>query len=440
MTKMAIPFWMTAALTLAFVPARAQQAAEAPARAVTVLRASRLFDGKSDKIVSPGLVVVEGQKIVAVGPEAKAPEGARVIDLGDATLCPGFIDAHTHLTMQLGSDFNKTLVEGWRREVAEQTLYAASYARVTVEAGFTTVRNLGADDLIDVGLRNGINHDLTIGPRMLVACQALGSVGGHSDRSGFRHDLFPQRDSLEGITTGADGFRAAVRTMVKNGADVIKFSASGGVLSLADAVDTPQLIPDEMRALILEAHRLRKKVAAHSHGDEAARWAVQAGVDSIEHGSFLEPETLGLMKERGTYLVPTLMAGHSLKHRLDTFPPEIAAKGRAALKAAGGMFREALKIGVKVGFGTDAGVFPHGQNAHEFALMTELGMKPIDALKSATSVDAELLGISDRVGTLEPGKFADLVALPGDPTEDITATERVLFVMKEGKIVKQPRH
>ena len=243
----------------------------------------------------------------------------------------------------------------------------------------------------------------------------------------------------EGIAHGPAGFREAVRYQVKYGADAIKFCASGGVLSLADEVDTPQLTPEEMNALVDEAHRLRKKVAAHCHGDRAAREAILAGVDSIEHGSFLGEETLALMKARGTFLVPTLLAGDWIGGKLEKYPPEIAAKARAALAARSEMFRNAVRLGVRIGFGTDSAVSPHGINAKEFALMTGLGMSPVDALKSATSVDAELLGIAAKVGTLEPGKTADVIAMPGDPTADITATERVFFVMKEGKTMKHHR-
>jgi len=309
-----------------------------------------------------------------------------------------------------------------------------------VEAGFTAVRDLGSTDYIDVGLRNGIAKGLTPGPTMLVAGHALGAIGGHMDDTGYRHDLFPQLDYTRGIASGPDEYRKAVRYQAKMGADVIKFAASGGVFSLADEVDTPQVTPAEMAALIDEAHRLRKRVAAHCHGDQAAREAVIAGVDSIEHASFLKPETLQLMKERGTFLVPTLMAFETLKDHLNLLPPEIVVKVRAAGAAVEGMFRNALEIGVRIGFGTDAGVYPHGRNAHEFALMTRLGMSPIAALKAATSADAELFGIADRVGTLAPGKRADIVAVPGDPTEDITATERVTFVMKEGKVLKGKGH
>lgn len=406
-----------------------------------VLKATRLFDGKSDALVPDGMVIIEGKAIKAVGPRLTVPEGSTVIDLGDTTLCPGFMDAHTHVTNELSEQsYEKFIVNGFRREVSERTLHAAVYARRTVEAGFTTVRDLGSTDYIDVGLRNGIAKGLTPGPTMLVAGHALGAIGGHMDDTGYRHDLFPQLDYTRGIASGPDEYRKAVRYQAKMGADVIKFAASGGVFSLVDEVDTPQVTPAEMAALIDEAHRLRKRVAAHCHGDQAAREAVIAGVDSIEHASFLKPETLQLMKERGTFLVPTLMAFETLKDHLNLLPPEIVVKVRAAGAAVEGMFRNALEIGVRIGFGTDAGVYPHGRNAHEFALMTRLGMSPIAALKAATSADAELFGIADRVGTLVPGKRTDIVAVPGDPTEDITATERVTFVMKEGKVLKGKGH
>ena len=405
-----------------------------------VVKAARLFDGKSDALVPNGMVIVEGKAIKAVGAELTVPEGSTVIDMGDATLCPGFIDAHTHLTHERTADFNQGFVDGMRREVAEEAILSTVYARRTVEAGFTTVRDVGSADLLDVGLRNSIAKGVVPGPRMLVCVHALGAVGGHADRSGLRHDLFPQRNEAEGIASGPDRFRAAVRYQVKYGADVIKFCASGGVLSLADEVDTPQLTLDEMTALCDEAHRLRKKVACHCHGDQAARDAVYAGVDSIEHGSFLSAATLSLMKERGTYLIPTLMAPDSIMPNLSKFPPEIAAKAVAANEALSKAFGEAVKLGVKVGFGTDSGVSKHGDNAREFVLMVKYGMTPTAALKAATSVDAELLGLSKSIGTLEPGKLADLVAVPGDPVADIAATGHVVFVMKEGAVVVNKRH
>lgn len=414
--------------------------AQEPARPVYVLKAARLFDGRSDHLTAHGMVVVEGTRIVAVGSRLPPPAAGIVIDLGDSTISPGFIDAHTHLTHERTDDWHRDMLDRLRRSVPEQTLEAADNARKVLDAGFTTVRDVGSRDFVDVGLRNAIQRGLVPGPRMLVAVHGLGATGGHADRNGFRFNLFgKETDYTVGIANGSDEIRAAVRFQVKYGADVIKFCASGGVLSLADEVDTPQLTSEEMTALVDEAHRLRKKVAAHCHGDQAAKDAIHAGVDSIEHGSFLSDETLALMRAKGTYLVPTLLAGEWTGGRPEKFPPEIAAKARAALAARSIMFRKAVEIGVRIAFGTDSGVSPHGINAKEFALMTGLGMTPIAALRSATSLNAELLGISGQIGTLEVGKLADIVAMPGDPTTDITATERVLFIMKEGKIQRQPK-
>jgi imidazolonepropionase-like amidohydrolase len=405
-----------------------------------VLKAARMFDGQSDALISNAMVIVEGKTIKSVGTNLPVPDGATVIDLGDATLSPGFIDAHTHLTHERSADYNQGFVDSMRREVPEAAILATVYARRTVEAGFTTVRDVGSGDFLDVGLRNSIAKGVVPGPRMLVCVHSLGATGGHADRNGLRHDLFgKEADETEGIANGPDRLRAAVRYQVKYGADVIKFCASGGVLSLADEVDTPQLTRAEMTALVDEAHRLRKKVACHCHGDQAARDAIGAGVDSIEHGSFLSSETLQMMKSQGTYLVPTLMAPDSLMPNLAKLPPEIAAKARAANASLARTFAEAVKLGVKIGFGTDSGVSKHGQNAREFRLMVGRGMTPIAALKAATSADAELLGLSKTIGTLEPGKLADIIAIPGDPVADITATEQVVFVMKEGKVVVKNR-
>lgn len=421
-----------------FLLRAAPTAPAAPAQ-LTVLKAARLFDGKSDALVADGMVIVEGKTIKAAGAGLAVPDGATVIEFGDATICPGFIDAHTHLTHERTADFNQGFVDRMRREVAEQAILSTVYARRTVEAGFTTVRDVGSGDLLDVGLRNSIARGIVPGPRMLVCVHALGAIGGHADTNGLRHDLLPQRNESEGIASGPDQLRAAVRYQVKRGADVIKFCASGGVLSLADEVDTPQLTLAEMTALCDEAHRLRKKVACHCHGDQAARDAVLAGVDSIEHGSFLSADTLKLMKERGTYLVPTLMAPDSIMPNLSKFPPEIAAKAVAANAALSKTFAEAVRLGVKVGFGTDSGVSKHGENAREFVLMVKGGMAPVAALKAATSVDAELLGLSKSIGSLEPGKLADIVALPGNPLTDIAATGHPVFVMKEGAVVVNRR-
>src|SRR5579859_3173662 len=409
-----------------------------------VLKAARMFDGKSNSISTPGLVVVANGKVIGIGANAAIPAGAETIDLGDATILPGFIDAHTHLTMMYSEDWKQSLIDGLQKSVAERALDASANARVTLMAGFTTVRDVGSSDFIDVGLRNAIRDGVVPGPRMLVSVHALGSTGGHCDHSGgFRAGLFGREsDPMDGVINGADQARYAVRLDHKYGADVIKVCATGGVLSLTDDVDTPQLTQEELNAIVDEAHALRRKTAAHAHGNEGAKRAILAGIDSIEHGSFMQDDTLDLMKQRGTYLVPTLIAGDSLREKIDKgvyLPPAIIAKTRAALSARSQMFQHALAKGVKIGFGTDAGVYAHGRNAEEFHLMVDLGMKPIDALRSAASSDAELLGLQDKIGTLDAGKLADIIAVPGNPAENIRQTEKVFFVMKDGVIYRNDR-
>jgi imidazolonepropionase-like amidohydrolase len=433
----------TAGLVLALAlaaPLAAQENAP-PAPHVVALRAARLFDGVSDALVKDAVVIVEGDNIRASGGGVAIPAGAEVIDLGDATLMPGLIDAHVHLSGESGNDWAGDFVADLRRTVAERAIRATVYAKRTLEAGFTTVRNVGAEDGIDIGLRNTINAGLAEGPRILAAGYALGARGGHCDTTGFPAGTFGEETGLrQGIAAGADGFRDAVRYQVKYGADVIKVCGTGGVLSPGDEVDTPQITQDEMNAIVDEAHRLRKKVAVHAHGATGAKVSIRAGADSIEHGSFLDDEALRMMKEHGTYLVPTLLAGEYVggKAVVRNYPPEIAAKGKAALAARSDMFKRALKMGVKIAFGTDSAVSPHGLNAKEFKLMVDHGMTPAAALRSATSSAADLLGLAARIGKIAPGMAADLVAVPGNPYDDITAMERVSFVMKGGQVVKKP--
>jgi imidazolonepropionase-like amidohydrolase len=414
--------------------AQAQPRETAPAAAI-VLRAAHLFDGRSGELQSPGLLVVRDGRIAGVGPGAAIPAGAQVIELGDATLLPGFIDAHVHLTADHVDNWAQGFYEGMMRSPVEQSFHAERNARVTLEAGFTSVRNVGSSDFIDVALRNAIGEGLVEGPRIVAAGNAIGSTGGHCDASPFPPEHVPQVGPLQGVCNGPEECRAAVRMQMKFGADVIKICASGGVLSESDPVDVPQLTPAELEAIISEAHAWKRKVAAHAHGDLAARQAVEAGVDSIEHGSFLTTQTLQLMKLKGTYLVPTRSALMWVVAHADSYPPKIRAKALAAGQGHEKAMREAMRIGVKFALGTDAAVYPHGQNGKEFGYLVDIGMSPSQALLSSSLGSARLLGIDDDTGTLEPGKAADVVAVRGNVLQDIRATEAPILVMKQGRLV-----
>jgi imidazolonepropionase-like amidohydrolase len=407
-----------------------------------VIRAARLFDGRSPTLRSPGVVVVSGGRIQAVSP-ASLPADAVVHDLGDATLLPGFMDAHTHLAHQRSDDSLRDLVEGLGKAAPERALDAVGWARATLMAGFTTVRDLGSSDLIDIGLRNAIAAGKVPGPRMLVSVRSIGTTGGHCDPSNSYRPGFLASGLFDyGVANGPDAIRAAVRTNVKYGADVIKVCATGGVLSRNADVDSPQLTQAELDALVDQAHTMRRKAAAHAHGAEGAKRAIRAGIDSIEHGSFLDNEALDLMKTRGTVFVPTLLASHSLKEMLDRgarLDPRVVVKARQAIAAVEETFRSAVAKGVRIGYGTDAGVMNHGRNAEEFGLMVRFGLKPVDALRAATSIDAELFGLANDLGALEAGKIADIVAVPGDPLQDIAQTGRVFFVMKDGVVYRNDR-
>lgn len=427
-----------AAAIVASTLAISARAADATTAQTIVLKAAHVFDSTGTSLRDGATVVITGDKIVSVG-NGPIPAGAKVIDLGDATILPGFIDAHVHLTNELQNDYYKGFYNDIFRFPAEQAHYSAVYAKRTLEAGFTTVRNVGAEDFVDVGLRNAINAGVAEGPRVLTAVHAIGSTGGHCDQSPFPPERIKPVGPIEGVCNSADTCREAVRDQMKWGADVIKICASGGVLSEADPVDVPQLTPDELTAIISEAHRWKRKVAAHAHGDLAAKLAVEAGIDSIEHGSFLTEATLKLMKAKGVYLVPTRMAVYWTNKGADAYPPKIAAKARAAYAAHEKMFRTALQLGVPIAFGTDSGVSPHGMNALEFSLMTDLGMSPAASLLAGTREAAKLLGVDGDSGTLEAGKRADIVAVPGNVLQDIHATEHPVFVMKQGVVVVADR-
>ena len=399
-----------------------------------VLKAARLFDSTNGQMIAPGMVAVVDGKI-----QQNAPAGATVIDLGDATLLPGFIDAHTHLSDDFSPDYSGSMLLGLQRTIPERAIHATVNARETVMAGFTTVRDVGSSDFVDVGLRNSINAGIVPGPRMLVAVHALGSTGGHcDDQDSFRARLFGHESGPEdGVINSPDQARYAVRFNIKYGADVIKTCASGGVLSPTDDVDVPQLSQAELNALVDEAHTLRRKTAAHAHGAEAAKRAILAGIDSIEHGTFIDDEDMRMMHDRGVFLVPTLATRVGLAE--SKFPPLVQAKATRAVKQQDAMVKRALALGVKIALGTDAAVYPHGDNALEFVLMAADGMTPAQSLIAGTASAAELLGLQDRVGALKPGMLADVVAVPGNPIDNIKLTQSVIFVMKDGVILRNDR-
>jgi imidazolonepropionase-like amidohydrolase len=401
-----------------------------------VVKAGRILDVRSGQYRTEQTILLSGGRIVAVGGAqemaAKVPADARVLDLGSQTVLPGLIDCHTHLT------FAPNLIgpAGLHMSVPREALLGARNARVTLEAGFTTVRNLAAHGYSDIALRDAINTGDVPGPRILASGPALSITGGHFDTN----FLAPQfHATSDGVADGVVGVTVKVRENIKFGADVIKFMATGGVLSEGDDPALEQYTPEEMRAIVETAHGLGRKVAAHAHGALGIRNAVLAGADSIEHGTYIDEECIRLMKERGTYLVPTL-------YLMDWFPehasqlgmtPGVLEKARVVMRLAGNNIGKAMRAGVKVALGTDAAVYPHGLNGHEFAAMTRLGLTPLQAIQAGTVNAADLLGWSDRVGTLEAGKFADLIAVNGDPLADVTVLERVTVVIKDGQVVRQ---
>jgi imidazolonepropionase-like amidohydrolase len=416
-------------LTLAILcPAMWGQAGAAGAKTI-VIRAGRLLDVKTGKTLTNQTIVIQGDKIASVGADAQIPAGAHVIDLSNATVLPGLIDAHTHLTMN--PNFGYSMLAN---SVARQALIGAHNARVTLEAGFTTVRNVGAFNYSDVALRDAINAGDVPGPRMLVSGPPLSITGGHCD-----NNLLPFEDHATnpGVADGVEAVQHKTREIIKYGADLIKICATGGVLSHGDNPQASQYTLEEMKAIVADAHRLGRKVAAHAHGAQGIVWASEAGVDSIEHGSYIDDAGIAEMKKDGAYLVPTLYLMDWFFENAEKIgtPAELIAKGREVMPAARKNVARAFAAGVKVGFGTDAAVYPHGLNAHEFAVMVKLGMTPLGAIQAATVNDADLLGWSDKVGTIEAGKWADLIAVDGDPLADVTTLERVKFVMKGGEVV-----
>ena len=410
-------------------PATASNKALQEPPSVIVVRAARMLDVRTGRIVSPAVVVIEKDRIKRVNP-ATVPAGT-VIDLGEVTLLPGFIDMHTHLSFDLEGNWQNRAVTD---SAADNALRGARNARKTLLAGFTTVRDLGSGDFVDVALMHAIDQDFVPGPRIFPAGHAIGITGGHCDATGYAPGVLEQVPET-GVADGPEEALRAVRYQIKHGAKVIKVCATAGVLSLEGPVGAQQLSDIELRTIVEEATRHGLKVAAHAHGTEGIIAAVKAGVASIEHGSLLNDEAIKLMKEHGTYLVPTSYLTHAI--RLDALPPPIRAKAEFVIPRAQQSLQLAIKSGVKIAFGTDAAVYPHGDNAREFAVLVESGMTPADAIRTATVNATDLLGVNDR-GLIAPGLLADLVAVPGNPLENIRVLEDVRFVMKGGQVYKRP--
>ncbi len=426
----AVLFVLVAMICLCAGPVLAQSAeGQAPRR--IVIRAGHVLDVRTGKTASDQAIVVEGEKIVSVGPASAQSAGATTIDLPNATVLPGLIDAHTHLTFNPRFGYDTLAIS-----IPREALIGAHNARTTLEAGITTVRNVGARGYSDIALRDAINAGDVPGPRIVASGPALGITGGHCD-----NDLLPFEYHAvgDGVADGVEAVQHKVREVIKYGADVIKICATGGVLSKGDDPNASQFTMEEMKAIVAEAHRLGRKVAAHAHGAQGVAWASEAGVDSVEHGHLMDDNSVATLKKNGTYLVPTLylmdwQRENAAKANLPEFARQkmemVSGKGVAAAK-------KAFQSGVKIGMGTDAAVYPHGLNAHELGVyVNKLGMTPLQAIQTATINDADLLGWSDKVGTIEPGKWADIIAVDGDPLMDVTILQHVKFVMKGGNVVK----
>jgi imidazolonepropionase-like amidohydrolase len=415
---------------LAVAIAFGQQVAPTPSR--TIVRAGKLLDVRTGKTLTNQAIVIEDGKIISVGPDsgAAADANVKVIDLSGKTVLPGLIDAHTHITFDPKFGYDRLAIS-----VPREALIGAKNARVTLLAGFTTIRNLGATEFADIALRDAINAGDVPGPRIDASGPALSITGGHCDDNLLPYEWHATQ---AGVADGVENVQHKVREVIKYGADVIKICATGGVLSLGDNPQHSQYTQEELRAIIADAHRLGRKVAAHAHGAQGILWATEAGVDSIEHGSYIDDAAIAAMKQHGTYLVPTLYLGDwFLENAPKTgVPVQMLAKAQAVMPAARKNIAHAFASGVKVGFGTDAAVYPHGLNAREFAVMVKLGLTPLQSIQAATVNDADLLGWSDKGGVIEPNHYADIIAVDGDPLQDVTTLERVKFVMKGGVVYK----
>lgn len=406
----------------------------------TIIHAGRLIDGKSDKPRTEVSITIEDGRITSVVAGYATPkESDKLIKLVDYTVMPGLMDMHTHLMSQHSKD---SYTERFFMDQADYALRSTVYARATLMAGFTTVRDLGDNGVNSIALRKAIDQGWVPGPRIFTAGKSLATTGGHADptnalRGDYRRDLGP----LDGVVNSPDDARKAVRQRYKDGADLIKLTATGGVLSLAANGQNPQFTDEELRAIVAAAKDYGMTVAVHAHGTEGIKRAVLAGVDSIEHGTFMTDEVIALMKQKGTYWVPTNMAGEWVAKKAEEkgyFPEIVRPKAAAIGPQIRDTFAKAHAAGVKIAFGTDTGVSPHGENAHEFELMVAGGMPPMQAIQSATLVASKLLRIDDRLGTIEAKKIADIVAVKGNPLENISLLRNVAFVMKDGVVVKNP--
>src|SRR3989449_7643289 len=434
MTRMATRLCAVIAVVLAVLagtPATTCAQAQAPKR--MVIRAGRVLNVRTGELRTNQAIAIEGDKIAQIAPssEITAASGDTTMDLPDATLLPGLIDMHTHLTF----DLNSLGYQGLSISTAREALHGARNARRTLEAGFTTVRNLGAKDYADIALRDAINDGDVIGPRMVASGPALGITGGHCDENLLPPAFHSQGD---GVADGVEGVQHKVREVIKYGADVIKICATGGVLSKGDDPNSSQYTLEEMKAIVADAHRLGRRVAAHAHGAEGVRWASEAGVGSIEHGHLMDDWALATLKKNGTYLVPTLFLTEYMEQHMDKSDVSEYSKQKmrdviAAMRKNTG---KAFAAGVKVAFGTDAAVYPHGLNAGEFHVYVSLGMTPLAAIQTATVNASDLLGSKYLVGSLETGRWADVIAVDGDPTKDVSILEHVRFVMKGGAVYK----
>jgi imidazolonepropionase-like amidohydrolase len=423
-----------AALVIVIAAVRASVTGQpTPTTRRVAIRAAHFVDSASGQRTDDVVVLVEGDRISQVGSRLAIPAGSEVIDLGRATILPGLIDVHTHLSNQSGEYYSDT----FRKSPIDAAVRAPTYARRTLEAGFTSVRDVGAAEFVDVALRDAIKEGIIAGPRMAVATIALSATGGHGDLNGFSPYL--RFEEFSGIADGPDELRKKVRENIKRGADWIKVLAGAGVLSEEESAGAPQYSQQELDAVVTEAAMWGRKVAAHAHGAEAIKRAARAGVASVEHGGLVDEEGVRIMKERGTYLVPDIITDvYILEHGAEQqLPAKIIDKERALRPQQDANWSRAIKAGVKFAFGTDAGVYPHGENARQFALLVKhVGMSPIDAIRMATTNAADLLGWQDRVGRVAPGFYADLIAVAGDPLTDVSELERVRWVMKGGIVYK----